>query len=109
MLVIIAVHKDGDILGQKTLNINTINFLDERDFGCESKHISHSIDHLDFEVETLDWPSLPEELRKFMDYYWEADFFALDDRWNDPEEDFNEKKWLARAYPEWNKNKESQV
>jgi hypothetical protein len=98
MLVIIAVHKDGDILAQKRLSNKTVECLNKFNYGCEENHISHAIDDLSFEAD-LDSEEMTEELMEFIDKYENVDYFALDDRFHDEEKDFDEKEWLNRAYP----------
>ena len=105
MLVIIAVHKDCDILDQKRLSIDSEKYLSKHNFGSDKQFLSHYIDNLCFEVEDLVWTDMPDEIRIFIDKHDKAEFYALDERFHDKEEDFDYEGWLDRAYPDRNKRK----
>jgi hypothetical protein len=98
MLIIIAIHEDGDILAQKRLSEKTVEILDNYSYGCKLEHVNHSIDDYTFEFD-LDAEEMPKELIDFIDKYENVKYFALDDHFHDYTKDFNETEWFNRAYP----------
>lgn len=93
MIVLIAVHEDGNILGQIKLSLTSQFYLGKMNYGIDKEHVSSWFNELDMEIcfDLL----MPMQISEFINQHKNADSFFMDDSFHD-DSFFNYDKWKVK-------------